>query len=127
MVELQSFLRNHAVDFAHMGRADHSQDQNSGNGDGCGNGKRPLNSGGANGNDNGGKKPRPDEHEDVSKDKSKYKGQVTGKGKLRNGRRINFNAIMKALTPKEPQHYHEKQLCFQCHKPGHRPFKCPML
>jgi hypothetical protein len=106
-VELQSFLSGHAVDFPHMGRVDHSQDHNSGNGASRGNGKRPLNNGagGANGNDNKGKKSRPDEHEDGSNDKGKDKGQGIGRGKekLRNGRRINFNAIVKALTPKEQQ------------------------
>jgi predicted transposase YdaD len=42
-----------------------------------------------------------------SKDKTKIKGRRRGKdkGKMRAGRRVNCNAILKAVTPKEQQRH----------------------
>jgi hypothetical protein len=57
--ELHNILKRLVVNLPHMGRAEQSQDDTAGNGDGHGSNKRPRNNG-VNDNGNGGKKPRPD-------------------------------------------------------------------
>jgi hypothetical protein len=46
-----------------------------------------------------------DDPEDIAKNESRArtraKGKGKGKGKLRNGRRVIFNATVKTLSPKE--------------------------
>jgi hypothetical protein len=64
IVALQSFLNRLVVDSPHQGRVDHSHDDTSEYGDGCGNEKRPRNNGGENGIGNACKKLRSDEPED---------------------------------------------------------------
>jgi hypothetical protein len=70
IAELQNFLNNLVIDSLHLDRADSAQDDNHGDGN-CviGNGKFPRNSGGSNSTDNGGKRPRPDEQDNVEQDK----------------------------------------------------------
>jgi hypothetical protein len=60
IVELHNFYSRLVLDSQHMGRADQSQDDTSGNEHGRSNGKRPRNNSDGNGNVNGGKKHRPD-------------------------------------------------------------------
>jgi hypothetical protein len=70
---------------------------------GCGNGQRPRNNGGAN-IENGiaYKILRPDDSEYGPKNKNKGKNKGNrGSNKQRGGRRVNFNALVKALTSKE--------------------------
>jgi hypothetical protein len=43
------------------------------------------------------------------------------------GCRINFNAIVKALTPKEQESHKDEQLCYNNHKLGHRLRNCLVL
>jgi hypothetical protein len=91
------------------------------------NGKRPRNDNvGGNGNEG---KNKLDEPEEGSKDKSKSarRGKGKGKGYMRSGRWFNFNAIVKALTPKEHQQHIGEPICYKCHKPGHRMSKCLKL
>jgi hypothetical protein len=110
------------VDSLRLGRDEHPLHDISGNGAGRGSGKRPRSNGGGNGNRNGSTKSRPGEPEDETKDKTKGRGRGRGKdkGKMRTGRRLNFNTIVKGLTPKEQQRHLGEQLCYKCHKPGHR-------
>jgi hypothetical protein len=126
--QLQNFLNRLVVDSPHFGRADQSQDESSSNGARRGSGKRPLRNG-ENNNGNGGKKPRPDELEDgpMKKKKGKGRGKGKGKNKMRNIRHFDFNAIAKALKPKEQQRHRDVQSCFKCQKLAHRMSKCPML
>jgi hypothetical protein len=49
---------------------------------------------------------RPDKSEDGPKDKTRGKG----KDKLSHKRRFDFNAIVKALTPKEQPRHRDKQI-----------------
>jgi hypothetical protein len=47
--------------------------------------------------------------------RAKGRGKGNGKGKMRNGLRVNFNAIVKALTHKEQHHHHrDEQFCYKC-------------
>jgi hypothetical protein len=41
--------------------------------------------------------------------------------------RIDFNAIVNAMTSEERKRHMEEGLCFKCHKKGHRLFQCPEL
>jgi hypothetical protein len=124
MVEMHNFLDRLVPGSPRMGRAEYSQDDSSGISDGRGNGKRPMSNGGGNGNGSGGKKFHPDKPWDGYKDKSKGSRGGKGKGKMRKKRRLNLNAIMKALTPKEQQRHMDEQICYKCHKPVHRMSYC---
>jgi hypothetical protein len=66
-------------------------------------------------------------------------GRGRGRGNNRDGRnrdrgrsspttsRIDFNAIVGALTPHERKRHQEECLCFKCHRKGRRLFMCPEL
>jgi hypothetical protein len=97
-IELHNVLNRLVIDSPHMGRAEQSQDDTAGNGDGHRSDKRPRNNG-VNDNGNGGKKSRPDKPKDGPKVTTRGKGK--GKGNMRHKRRFGFNAIVKALTPEE--------------------------
>jgi hypothetical protein len=68
-----------------------------------------------------------DDPKDVAKNKSRERIRGKGKGKLRNGRRVIFNATVKTHSPKDKQRDMGGHLCHKCHKPGHRISKCPEL
>jgi hypothetical protein len=61
------------------------------------------------------------------------RGRGRGGGRGGRGRtspnigRIDFNAIVGALTLEERTHHIQEGLCFKCHKTGHRLFQCPEL
>jgi hypothetical protein len=59
--------------------------------------------------------------------KDKTLGNGKGKGKMRNNWQFDFNAIEKALTPKEQQHLRDEHLCYKYHKHIHPLSKFPML
>jgi hypothetical protein len=125
ILKLQSFLNRQLVDSPLLGRTDQVQEDTSRYGYGRGKGKRPrFNEGGNNNKRNGGKKFRPDDHGDGPK--GKENGTRKGKGIMRSGRRFNFHAMVKALSPKEQQRQtihgnlentrRDQQHCYECHK-----------
>jgi hypothetical protein len=85
------------------------------------------------------KRPNDDPLVEASKRWQRGEGSGLGRGRDRgNGRRgrgrtspntsrNEFNAIARALTPRDRKRHQEEGLCFKSHKKGHRLFKYPEL